>query len=415
MQSLVMSAPSRATPAASAAFRIPKRIPAAANRPSAAPSPAVPDNSTKRRKLENGSSYAVPRLTSVENQGLRGAPSISIPRKRTTDNVPPSRPVFRPSIPSAGRETRVPNAAVRAPSLRPTLPGQSRPPPGTRPKIAVPGAIRPPVRTAAAVPRPVVPKPMIVPGARMPTAQYKSNRPSVKFAPGTFNMRPVSNRPLVPSAKRPPIPGKATIVPGTAKHKAAPKAKEPPASSRGRAGGKGAAPRAAISLRAGVPQPVLRPRAFNFAGPGIPLRGGGGIPVRGMIPVPGRGVPPRRPGGYMIARRVPHNYDPYGVEEPTEDDLDFIDDTPDDDEEWRRELRSVTGYDPADYAEKDLDEAVETDVFKQSREELLSSMIAQKEDAEELKRIMADADEEEEEEDDDLEEEESESESGEKD
>lgn len=94
--------------------------------------------------------------------------------------------------------------------------------------------------------------------------------------------------------------------------------------------------------------------------------------------------PVRRPNGHVS--------DPYGLNEMTDEDRDFIDDGPLDgcdheSEDWRRKLRQCTGYYPSNYIHE-VGEAVESDIFKVQTEERISSLVAQKEDLEEYQKIQ---------------------------
>lgn len=95
----------------------------------------------------------------------------------------------------------------------------------------------------------------------------------------------------------------------------------------------------------------------------------------------------------------------YSLDEVTPEDRDFIDDSLDggedeDDEEWRRELRTLTGYDPSKF--DGAEEALESSHAKVLTEETLSGLLGRREDALEYanSRGLDDEDEYEEEEDD---------------
>eukprot|EP01053_Blabericola_migrator_P012002 Blabericola_migrator_1__12001@NODE_736_length_6689_cov_224_169888_g529_i0_p2_GENE_NODE_736_length_6689_cov_224_169888_g529_i0NODE_736_length_6689_cov_224_169888_g529_i0_p2_ORF_typecomplete_len424_score67_48SPT2/PF08243_11/1_8e09SPT2/PF08243_11/1_8e04_NODE_736_length_6689_cov_224_169888_g529_i050016272 len=416
MQSLaVMSAPlGRTSSTSGEAFRIPKRsvptktppaIPTKQERPPVAKTTATTQDA-KRRKLNSGGAFApVPSAPRPPPKPVApSAPPSNPVKKRPLDPAPPVSTKPRPSAPPKLARTVAP--VPKAPPKPAPIPGGSvKPRPvAAAPAPRVPKAVIPATRTVGSVPQPP-PKRFSIPSSTVPPA-----RPSVKVAPPSRPLarptvaargvvtpgvvkRPINGGIAVPSSST--VKSKVSSIP--VKAKAVPKPK--------------AAPKAPIPrpvLKGGVPQPRPRFQIPQLGRGGC--GGGGGVPIVGR-PMMGRGVPQRpRPGGGFFGgpRRYPPNYDPYGLDEPTEEDLDFIDDTLEDDEDdsWRQAVRKVTGYDPSKFAERDLEEALETDAHLQSKEELLSSLIARQEDAEELKRIQAEQDEEDDEEDDDEEDEE---------
>jgi len=82
--------------------------------------------------------------------------------------------------------------------------------------------------------------------------------------------------------------------------------------------------------------------------------------------------------------RVQEQYD----DDDDEDLADFIDDGTNDADDWRRELRTVTGYNPQAFGGIDEGEACESSVMQQDKEERYAAKMAQKEDAEQLRLIQ---------------------------
>lgn len=113
--------------------------------------------------------------------------------------------------------------------------------------------------------------------------------------------------------------------------------------------------------------------------------------------VPSSLNPTRQP--FPATRAKPHAeyYDPYGLDEMDDEDLDFIDDSsiepkysasPNTDcPKWRAALRGITGYNPALYGD-DEGEACESSWRQQEQEELQSARVAAEEDAVELKKLQ---------------------------
>lgn len=55
-------------------------------------------------------------------------------------------------------------------------------------------------------------------------------------------------------------------------------------------------------------------------------------------------------------------------------------------DEWRKELRDLTGYDPSKFAGVDEEEATESNLYKVQAEEQISELLGKREDLEELKK-----------------------------
>eukprot|EP01056_Protomagalhaensia_sp_Gyna25_P001516 Protomagalhaensia_sp_Gyna_25__1515@NODE_1778_length_1544_cov_6_423920_g1457_i0_p1_GENE_NODE_1778_length_1544_cov_6_423920_g1457_i0NODE_1778_length_1544_cov_6_423920_g1457_i0_p1_ORF_typecomplete_len433_score95_37SPT2/PF08243_11/5_5e07SPT2/PF08243_11/1_8e04DUF2280/PF10045_9/0_04DNA_pol_phi/PF04931_13/1CobT/PF06213_12/12_NODE_1778_length_1544_cov_6_423920_g1457_i02461466 len=403
MQPLVM---------ASSTFRIPRRIPPPATKP-------APDV-TKRRKLDSAGSFAIPRrlpskptVAASSTAAASHPPSTSsvptiVSRKRPSHDIapPPAKPSSRVTAPRPSLSGSKPVAPINphCGATRPTPVHSSIKAPSSTTTTGGRGSFSiPRLAGSSAKPQIQVAQPMAIRAiATKPLAKgIPSPRPGTLIRP---TVRPLKVPPrqglLTKQPKVPPIP-KVPRMP-LRPNGIRPKAKQPaPAKSVPLPKPKAKGPRPV--LKGGVPQPnrPMAPRPVQMARPPMGFAAGRGIPIR---------RPP-------FMRRIASNYDPYGIDEPTEEDLAFIDDSLDTDEEdgWRQEMRKVTGYDPAKFAERDLEEALETDVYKQTREEMLSSLIARKEEAEETKRLLeeGDDDEDDDDDDDDDEEEEDEEEAGE--
>ncbi|CEL92810.1 unnamed protein product [Vitrella brassicaformis CCMP3155] len=140
-----------------------------------------------------------------------------------------------------------------------------------------------------------------------------------------------------------------------------------------------------------APAQSRRDDRYRASGPAHGGRAAGGGPMgRDRQRAPPPAAAPHRDSRCGRDGREGSRRGGYGYEDEYDDDddlADFIVDGHEEDADWKKQLRSLTGYDPRRFEGRDGDIQV-SNFGREEAENKRSAKIAQKEDAEELKKIM---------------------------